>query len=64
MLVMTEGKEKDPVAQAMVRKRWAKTTAQQRSEVARKLNEARWGSRKKGRGKKREKKGGAKAEAK
>lgn len=35
--------EKDPAAQAMVAKRWAKTGAKERSEVARKLNEARWG---------------------
>jgi hypothetical protein len=27
---------------ALVRKRWDKTTADQRSEIARKLNEARW----------------------
>jgi hypothetical protein len=35
--------EKDPVAQAMVQKRWDKTTAAQRSELARKMNAARWG---------------------
>ena len=40
--------EKDPVAQAMAAKRWSKTNAKQRSEVARKLNEARWGTKKKG----------------
>jgi hypothetical protein len=34
--------EKDPVAQSMVAKRWAKTSAKQRSELARKMNEARW----------------------
>jgi hypothetical protein len=35
--------EKDAVAQSMVAKRWAKTTPEQRSALARKLNEARWG---------------------
>lgn len=34
--------EKDEVAQALVRKRWDKTTGKQRSEVARKMNAARW----------------------
>jgi hypothetical protein len=43
---MVEGK-KDPVAQAMVNKRWKKTTAEQRSEVARQLNAARWGKKRK-----------------
>jgi hypothetical protein len=43
---MTE-KEKDPAAQSMAAKRWAKTTKQERSDVAVKLNEARWGKRKK-----------------
>jgi hypothetical protein len=40
--VMAQTKEKDPAAQAMVRKRWDKTTAKQRSELARRLNAARW----------------------
>lgn len=35
--------EKDPVAVAMVQKRWANTTEAQRREVARKMLEARWG---------------------
>ncbi len=43
---MAEDK-KDPVAQELVRKRWAKTTQNQRSEIARKLNEARWGKKRK-----------------
>jgi len=37
---------KDSAAQSMAAKRWAKTTSKQRSEVARKLNEARWGKKK------------------
>jgi hypothetical protein len=43
---MAEGK-KDPVAQAMVAKRWKKTTPEERSDVARQLNTARWGKKKK-----------------
>jgi hypothetical protein len=44
MLLTAMGKEeKDKTAQSMVAKRWAKTTPQQRSELARKLNQARWG---------------------
>ena len=39
--------KKDPVAQAMVNKRWKKTTPEQRSEVARQLNAARWGKKRK-----------------
>jgi hypothetical protein len=34
--------EKDAAAQSMVAKRWAKTTPKQRSELAKKLNAARW----------------------
>jgi hypothetical protein len=45
--------EKDAAAQSMAAKRWAKTTEKQRSEVAKKLNEARWG--KKGSRKKKKK---------
>ena len=44
--------EKDAAAQSMAAKRWAKTTPNQRSEVARKLNEARWGKKKKTKSKK------------
>jgi acyl-CoA reductase-like NAD-dependent aldehyde dehydrogenase len=40
--LMTE-KEKDVAAQSMAAKRWAKTSPKERSEYARKLNEARWG---------------------
>ena len=36
--------EKDPAAQAMVAKRWAKTTPAQRKQLAKQLNEARWGA--------------------
>lgn len=36
--------EKDPAAQAMANKRWAKTSPAERSEVARKMLEARWGT--------------------
>jgi hypothetical protein len=39
---------KDPVAQAMAGKRWAKTTAKQRSAIAVRMNEARWGKKKPG----------------
>jgi hypothetical protein len=39
----------DTAAQAMAKKRWAGTTKAERSDVARALNEARWG--KKGKGK-------------
>ena len=39
--------KKDPVAQAMVRKRWKKTTPEERSAVARQLNAARWGKKRK-----------------
>ena len=35
--------EKDAAAQSMAAKRWAKTTPEQRSKVAKKLNEVRWG---------------------
>jgi len=38
--------KKDAAAQAMVRKRWDRTTSEQRSEIARQLNEARWGKKK------------------
>ncbi len=38
--------EKDTAAQSMAAKRWAKTTPKERSDVARKLNEARWGKKK------------------
>jgi hypothetical protein len=34
--------EKDPIAQAMVQKRWDKTSAQKRSEIAKGLAAARW----------------------
>jgi hypothetical protein len=43
--------EKDPIAQAMVAKRWAKTSAAQRKQVAQILNEARWAGHKKAGGK-------------
>ena len=36
--------KKDPAAQSLVARRWARTSAKQRSEIARKLNEARWGN--------------------
>jgi hypothetical protein len=39
-------KQKDPVAQSLVAKRWAKTSAAERSQVAKDLNEARWGKKK------------------
>lgn len=39
-VVMAE--DKDPIAQKMARKRWDKTSAKQRSEIAKGLNEARW----------------------
>jgi hypothetical protein len=35
-------KEKDPAAQALAGKRWSKTAAKDRSEIARGLAEARW----------------------
>jgi acyl-CoA reductase-like NAD-dependent aldehyde dehydrogenase len=38
--------DKDPAAQSMVAKRWAKTTPEERSEIARRMNEARWGKKK------------------
>jgi hypothetical protein len=38
--------KKDKAAQSMAAKRWGKTTPEERSEVARKLNEARWGKKK------------------
>jgi hypothetical protein len=44
--LMAEPK-KNKIAQGMVALRWAKTTKEQRSELARKLNEARWGKKKK-----------------
>jgi len=44
--LMAEPK-KDKAAQSMAAKRWGKTTPQERSAVARKLNEARWGKKKK-----------------
>lgn len=34
-------------AAALARKRWAKTTPEQRSQTARDLNRARWGKKKK-----------------
>jgi hypothetical protein len=43
---MAEDK-KDPAAQSMANKRWKKTTPAERSEVARQLNAARWGKKKK-----------------
>ena len=43
---MAEGK-KNPAAQAMANERWKKTTSEERSEVARQLNTARWGKKKK-----------------
>ncbi len=47
------GPKKNKIAQGMVAMRWAKTTKEQRSELARKLNAARWGTKKKaGKGKK------------
>jgi hypothetical protein len=39
---MSRKKDADPIAVAMVQKRWDKTTAKERSEVAKKMNEARW----------------------
>lgn len=42
ILPVMADEEKDEVAQALVRKRWDKTTGKQRSEVARKMNAARW----------------------
>ena len=45
--------EKDAAAQSMANKRWSKTSAKERSDYARKLNEARWG--KKGSRKKKKK---------
>jgi acyl-CoA reductase-like NAD-dependent aldehyde dehydrogenase len=41
-------KEKDEAAQSMAKKRWANTDPEERSEVARRLNEARWGKKRKG----------------
>jgi hypothetical protein len=38
---MTES-EKDPIAQAMVQKRWDKTSAKKRSEIGKGLAAARW----------------------
>jgi hypothetical protein len=46
MRVMAEPK-KNKIAQGMVAMRWAKTTKEQRSELARQLNAARWGKKKK-----------------
>ena len=56
MCVMSE--EQKPIAEenagaALARKRWARTTAQERSEIAREMNRARWGKRRRPRGKKR-----------
>ena len=42
-LAMAEEKPKDPAAQSMAEKRWAKTTPKQRSAYATKMAEARWG---------------------
>lgn len=39
---MTDETAKDPAAQSMAEKRWAKTTKAQRSQVAKDLNAARW----------------------
>lgn len=57
ILASVADEEKDPVAQAMAAKRWAKTTASQRKQVAKTLNEARWAGHKKAKAKKK----GAKA---
>jgi len=38
---------KDSIAQAMVAKRWAKTTPEQRSRMARDMARLRWGPKKK-----------------
>lgn len=35
--------DKDPIAQSLAAKRWAKTTKAERSAVAKAMNEARWG---------------------
>jgi len=35
-------KEKDPIAQALVEKRWAKTSAKKRSEIGKGLAAVRW----------------------
>ena len=43
IVIVMADEEKDAAAQSMAAKRWAKTTQKERSEVARKLNEARWG---------------------
>jgi hypothetical protein len=47
MLGLMAEPKKDKAAQSMAAKRWGKTTPEERSEVARKLNEARWGKKKK-----------------
>ncbi len=39
--------KKDAAAQSMAKKRWKKTTPEERSEVARQLNAARWGKKRK-----------------
>jgi len=39
---MAKEKEKDSAAQALVRKRWDKTPAKKRKEIARGLAQARW----------------------
>lgn len=45
---MSRTENPDPVAVAMVRKRWDKASQEEKSEHARKMNEARWGKKKKG----------------
>ena len=40
---MSRKEDPDPIAAAMVQKRWDKTPAKERSEQARKMAEARWG---------------------
>jgi hypothetical protein len=39
---MTTPDEKDPVAQAMAQKRWGKTSAKERKQIAKNLAAARW----------------------
>jgi hypothetical protein len=43
----SQGMTKDEAAQAMAKKRWANTTAEQRKKIAEDMNAARWGTKKK-----------------
>ncbi|GAC1508971.1 MAG: hypothetical protein NVS1B14_13030 [Vulcanimicrobiaceae bacterium] len=45
-------------ASELAKKRWEKTTPEERSDVAREMNKARWGTKKKGKGRGAAKKGG------